>query len=222
VPVAATAPDPPVEPPPAVGFDRPADTQATRDALAEIERDAALKNVERRSMAAALNDPAAVQAQSRTQAALARRDLAPGIARRDFDLRHQFHDVLRASLGRPAPIAAAAVLQAMARFREEPSKTLERQIANDGRIRSRSYLTNRAQRIRLLRSYGLSEPAILSDLIVVETSAQEGSRAAHLSREQAILRAARQLLAVPLPAPEIAAAQAAQKAAVQRLNRPSQ
>lgn len=207
-------PTAPTSPPTGIGFDPPSEAsladandgsdQDTRLALDDIQKASAAKRLERQTLEDARNNAARLRA---IQVEQARRQSAPAIAARSVEVRQLFHRELRQVLSSPSRDQAAAVLRLAARYNAEPAPALERRIARDPRMRGLLSTQHRGRRIQVLRSYGVSEPAILGDLIVLELRQPKGPRSQSLSRDQAILRAARQLLAAPAPSLNVITAQ---------------
>lgn len=157
----------------------------TAEVLASIDAEARRVRAQREEMARVREELPEIE--KREQAA-AQKLLDAG--------RADFHRAVRGVLGRPPEAAAAAIVELADRFRMPSRRGAAPEVAAE--LKRRGARLDRAGRIALLRAYGLSEPDILGHL-VGEQVRMMPSRKAPRTREEAIVRAARQLLAVPPP-----------------------
>lgn len=205
---------------PAIGFNRPGEVPAivatppapddTERALNDIGVAARAARREQEDIARARAHQGEVERQRALLAAQAR-DRQRGLeVQVEAGRRETFRGELRAVLQRFGGSSAPQVRELVRRNMIDPSPDVEQAIAQDLSRRGRGYELDRALRINLLRSYGLSEAAILSDLAVLELRGR-ASRSGARGEDQALVRAAWQLLAVRPPSASVLAAQAASR-----------
>lgn len=111
--------------------------------------------------------------------------------------RLEFRAELARALDQLGDAAGPSIWEIMARFHNEPGRAVELRIARE--LRELKRPLNRAGRVDFFRSHGLPEPIILAELYR-EQARRAVARNGPRSRDEAIVRGARQLLAIPFDA----------------------
>jgi hypothetical protein len=177
---------PTTPPPPAPPVLEPEPLPNTSDAVALIKKEASRRRLEREQAEALMARQPAIERDRIEQQA---DDLAL--------LRRRYRAALQDALNRLGDRAGPEILRLTETSAKQPSAEVEKAIAAD-LARSRGRLLNRAGRIALFRSHGLSEPLILAEL-ERDLMKRHLERGGPRNRAEALVRAARQLLAVPPP-----------------------
>ena len=161
------------------------EADATQKAIEQIQREAEAKRIEKAEAEALVAQQPALEKQREADAIKAIEEDRAG-----------FRDELRQLLSTLGEGAGPRIWELAESRYAEPPPGSEQAIAKE--LRRHGLKLSRSGRIALFRSHGLPEPIILSELVrdqLKAIAARNGPR----DRNEAIIRAARQLLAAPAP-----------------------